>query len=65
MEFSTSKMKDLIKSETDKRVAEDAANRLREVLERYAGDIAEQAIDAASKDDRKTVRGEDVKEVLS
>lgn len=64
MEFSTSKMKDLIKSETSKRVSKGAAEELREVLETYAGDISEQAIKVAKDDGRKTVRGEDVRNAL-
>lgn len=64
MEFSTSKMKDLIKSETNKRVSKDAAEELREVLETYAGDISETAINVAKDNDRKTVRGEDVRDAL-
>lgn len=64
MEFSTSKMKDLIKSETSKRVSKGAAEELREVLETYAGDISEQAINVAKDDGRKTVRGEDVRDAL-
>lgn len=64
MEFSTSKMKDLIKSETSKRVSKGAAEELREVLETYAGDISEQSIKVAKDDGRKTVRGEDVRNAL-
>lgn len=64
MEFSISKMKEMIKSQGDKRVSEDAADELRQVLEMFAGDVAEEAIAVAQEDDRKTVRGEDVKEAL-
>lgn len=64
MEFSISKMKETIKSHGDKRVSEESAVELGEVLERFAGDVAEEAIAVASEDGRKTVRREDVKEAL-
>lgn len=64
MEFSISKMKEIIKEEGDKRVSEDSAEELRRVLERFAGDVAEEAIAVARDNDRKTVRSEDVKQAL-
>ncbi len=64
MEFSNTKMKDMIKDEGNKRVAEDAADLLGEVLETFAGDVAEEAIAVAQEDGRKTVRKEDVREAL-
>ncbi len=64
MEFSISKMKELIKNEGGKRVSEGSAEELREVLEMFAGDVAEEAIAIAREDDRKTVRAEDIKEAL-
>ncbi|MFP4038329.1 MAG: histone [Candidatus Nanohaloarchaea archaeon] len=64
MEFSNSKMKEIIKSNTDKRVAEDAAEELSQVLEMFAGDVAEEARAVAEADDRKTLRREDVKQAL-
>lgn len=64
MEFSISKMKEMIKNEGDKRVSEDSAEELREVLEMFAGDVAEEAIAVAQDNDRKTVRAEDIKEAL-
>lgn len=64
MEFSISKMKEMIKSQGDKRVSEDSAEELREILEMFAGDIAEEAIAVAREDDRKTVRAEDIRKAL-
>ena len=64
MEFSISKMKQIIKENSNKRVSEGSAEELRNVLEMYAGDIAEEAIAVAKDDDRKTVRGEDIKKAL-
>lgn len=63
-EFSIAKMKEIIKSQGDKRVSEDSARQLREILEMFAGDVAEEAIAVAREDNRKTVRGEDVREAL-
>jgi histone H3/H4 len=65
MEFSISKMKQMIKSHGDKRVSEDSAEALADVLETFAGDVSEEAIAVAEDKDRKTVRGEDVREALS
>lgn len=64
MEFSVSKMKEMIKSQGDKRVSEDAADEMRKILEMFAGDVAEEAIAVSREDNRKTVRREDIKEAL-
>lgn len=64
MEFSISKMKELIKDQGDKRVSRDSAEELRNVLEVFAGDVAEEAIHLAEKDGRKTVRAEDIQKAL-
>ena len=64
MEFSISKMKEVIKSQGDKRVSEDSAEKLGEVLETFAGDVSEEAIAVAEDNGRKTVRAEDIKEAL-
>lgn len=64
MEFSISKMKEMIKSQGDKRVSEDAADEMRKILEMFAGDVAEEAIAVARENERKTVRREDIKEAL-
>jgi histone H3/H4 len=57
-------MKQLIKENSNKRVSEGSAEELRNVLEMYAGDIAEEALAVANDNDRKTVRKEDIKEAL-
>lgn len=64
MEFSISKMKEIIKSQGDKRVSEDSADELRKVLEMFAGDVSEEAIAIAKEDNRKTVRAEDIRKAL-
>ncbi|MFB6241303.1 MAG: histone [Candidatus Nanosalina sp.] len=64
MEFSVSKMKEMIKNEGDKRVSEDSAEKLGDVLETFAGDVAEEAVAVAEEDGRKTVRAEDIKAAL-
>ena len=64
MEFSVSKMKEMIKSQGSKRVSEDSAEELGKVLETFAGDVAEEAIAVSEDKDRKTVRGEDVRDAL-
>jgi histone H3/H4 len=64
MEFSISKMKEMIKSQGDKRVSEESAEELRTILETFAGDVAEEAIAVAREDDRKTVRAEDIRKAL-
>lgn len=64
MEFSISKMKEVIKSQSNKRVSEESAEELGTVLETFAGDVAEEAIAVAKEDGRKTVRAEDIREAL-
>lgn len=64
MEFSVSKMKDVIKSQGDKRVSEDSAKELANVIETFAGDVSEEAIAVAQEKGRKTVRAEDVRDAL-
>lgn len=64
MEFSNTKMKDMIKGEGNKRVAEEAADLLGEVIETFAGDVAEEAIAIAKEDGRKTVREDDIRQAL-
>lgn len=64
MEFSNAKMKDVIKSKTSKRVSENASTELGNVLEMFAGDVAEEAQALAQEAGRKTVRREDIKQAL-
>lgn len=63
-EFSISAVKNILKSQGDKRVSKDAAKSLRQVLEMFAGDIAEQAIVVAEEKERKTIRPEDITQSL-
>ncbi len=65
MEFSIAKMKEIIKGQSDKRVSRDSAKELRVVLERFAGDVAEEAIAIARESGRKTVREEDIRKALN
>jgi histone H3/H4 len=64
MEFSKAKMKEVIKEQTDKRVSEESALELGDILETYGGDIAEEAIAIAEEKGRKTVRAEDIRDAL-
>lgn len=64
MEFSKAKMKEMVKDQTSKRVSEEGAVEFGQVLEQYAGDIAEEAIAIAKKKGRKTVRAEDIRDSL-
>ena len=64
MEFSTAKMKEMIKSQGNKRVSEESAERLGDILETFAGDVAEEAIAIAKEDGRKTIRKDDIKKAL-
>jgi len=65
MEFSKAKMKEVIKEQTDKRVSEESSLELGELLEQYAGDIAEEAIAKAQEKNRKTVRAEEIRDSLN
>lgn len=65
MEFSKAKMKELIKSQGDKRVSEESAETLGELLETFAGDVAEEAIAVSREKGRKTVRAEDIRDALN
>lgn len=64
MEFSVSKMKEVIKSQGDKRVSENSAEAMADVIETFAGDVSEEAIAVAKDKGRKTVRAEDIRDAL-
>lgn len=64
MEFSIRSMRQVFKSNTGKRVSEDAAIELGEFLDSWATDIGEEAVEVAGKDGRSTIRAEDIREVL-
>ncbi|MFB6199563.1 MAG: histone [Candidatus Nanohaloarchaea archaeon] len=57
-------MQDLIKSQGDKRVSENAAQELGQILERFGGDLAEEAIALAEENGRQTVRNQYIKNAL-
>lgn len=64
MEFSVRSMHELIKSQGDKRVSEQASVELGEILERFAGDVVEEAIELANEDGYKTVKREYIRKAL-
>ncbi len=64
MEFSNAKMKSLLKTQTDKRVSEEAAEELGEILETFAGDVAEEALAITEENGRKTLKPKDIREAL-
>lgn len=64
MEFSTSSMHDLLKENGDKRVSENAADKLGEILERFAGDVAEEARAVAKEEGYQTVKADHIREAL-
>jgi len=49
-------MHNLIRNQGDLWVSETSANELGEILERFAGDIAEEATAIAEKEDHQTVK---------
>ena len=63
-QFSTPTGKRVIKSETDKRVSEEAGIKMDEILEERGLEIADQANDYAQDDRRKTVRAVDIKKAI-
>ncbi len=64
MEFSNAKMKSLLKTQTNKRVSDDAAEELGHILETFAGDVAEEALAITKENGRKTLKPEDIREAL-
>lgn len=64
MEFSTRSIHNLIRDQTGKRVSKSAANQLGEVLEQFAGDVAEEAIALAKDDGYQTVQKKHIKQAL-
>lgn len=65
MEFSQRSIHRLIKDQGDKRVSEPASVELGEILERFAGDIAEEAIALANEDGYQTVKREHIRQALN
>ncbi|MFO7793530.1 MAG: histone [Candidatus Nanohaloarchaea archaeon] len=64
MEFSISKMKEVIGTQTDKRVSKEAAQELSSDLETKGKEITEKALNIAEEKGRVTVRAEDIREAL-
>ena len=64
MEFSISKMKEVMKTQTDKRVSREATEELSQDLEVRAKKVTEKAIKIAEGKGRVTVRAEDIREAL-
>lgn len=65
MEFSVRSIHRLIKDQGDKRVSEPASVELGEILERFAGDVAEEAIALAKEDGYQMVKREHIHEALN
>jgi len=64
MEFSVRSMKTLIQENTEKRVSDGSAETLGEFLDNWGKNIGQEALEKAREDDRKTVRAEDIRQVL-
>lgn len=64
MEFSIRSMSQIFKSNTTKRVSEDAAKELGEFLDNWAEEVGEEAVEVAEEKGRATVRAEDIRDVL-
>ena len=62
--FSARSMHQLIKNQGDKRVLEQASVELGEILELFAGDVAEEAIALAENKGYQIVKEEHVKKAL-
>ena len=63
-EFSTAAGRRMLKSETDKRVAEEAAIKSCRLLQEYGTEVSELAVEFAEMSGRKTVRAVDVRKAL-
>lgn len=64
MEFSISKMKEVISTQTGKRVSKNAATELSSDLEKKGSDISKKALEIAKEKGRVTVRAEDIREAI-
>lgn len=65
MEFSISKMKEVMKTQTDKRVSREATEELSKDLEEKGKEITENAVKLAESKGRVTVRAEDIREAIN
>ncbi len=64
MEFSISKMKEVVGTQTDKRVSRRATEELSADLEERGREITEKAVEIAESKGRVTVRAEDIREAI-
>lgn len=64
MQFSINKMKQFVHEQSDKRVTRDSAEELDRILNESGSEISKIAIEVAEENDRKTVRGSDIKEAV-
>lgn len=64
MEFSVRKMKQVFKSETDKRISLESAKLLDQELQEYGSEIVERAKEIAGDNNRVTVRAVDIRKAL-
>jgi len=64
-QFSQTRMKKVLKSETSKQISSEAADELGEELEQKAEEVSKEARNIAAQNGRKTVQKEDVREALS
>ncbi len=63
-ELGLDDIRELVRRKTGKNTTDSAANMLGAILETFAGDIAEEAIHVAEKEDQEEVTAGDVKEAL-
>ena len=64
MEFSISKMKEVIRAQSGKRVSKEATKELSSDLEARGKDISEKALKIAENKGRITVRADDIREAI-
>ncbi|WP_123539365.1 histone [Halosimplex salinum] len=65
MEFSTRSIHNLIGDQGNKRVSQASANELGKLLEKYAGDIAEEAITNAEEQGYQTIKENHIRNALN
>lgn len=65
MEFSISKMKEVIHTQSGKRVSKEAAKELSSDLEARGKELSEKALEIAKEKGRVTVRAEDIREAIT
>lgn len=63
-EISHYRGKQILKSESDLRVSDDAAEALNQDIQEYGVRVSEKAVSLAEADGRKTVRREDIRKAL-